>query len=74
MLEKFLKNPKQIEVEALTDNKGLWENVHNTKQCEEKLLRNQVAPIKKMLEKKEVDKVEWVETNDMLIDALTKQN
>ena len=68
-----LKNPKQIEVEALTDNKGLWENLHNTKQCEEKLLRNSVALIKEMLERKEVEKVTWVETNNMLADALTKR-
>ena len=68
-----LKNPKQIEVEALTDNKGLWENLHNTKQCEEKLLRNSVALIKEMLEKKEVKKVTWVETKEMLADALTKR-
>ena len=27
-----LKNPKQIKVEAVTDNKGLWENLNNTRQ------------------------------------------
>ena len=26
-----LKNPTQIEVEAVTDNKSLWENLHNTR-------------------------------------------
>ena len=51
-----LKNPKQVEVIAATDNKGLWENLHNTRQCEEKLLRNSVALMKEMLEKSEVKK------------------
>ena len=68
-----LKQPKQIEVVALTDNKGLWENVYNTRQCDEKLLRNSVALIKEMIELKEVKKVEWVETKKMLADVLTKR-
>ena len=29
-----LKDAKQIEVAALTDNKGLWENLNNTRQCD----------------------------------------
>ena len=32
--EVDLKNPKQIEVNAVTDNRGLWENLNNTRQCE----------------------------------------
>ena len=68
-----LKKPNQIEVNALTDNKGLWENIHNTRQCDEKLLRNSVALIKQMIEVKEVNKIEWVETSGMLADTLTKQ-
>ena len=68
-----LKNPKQIEVEAVTDNKGLWENLNNTRQCEEKMLRNSIALIKEMLDRNEVKTVQWVETHDMLADALTKK-
>ena len=69
-----LKHPKQIDVEALTDNKGLWENLYNTRQCEEKLLRNSVALMKEMMEKSEVKKIEWVETSKMLADVLTKKS
>ena len=47
-------NPQQIEVDAVTDNKSLWESLHNTRQCDEKLLRNSEALIKQMLELKEV--------------------
>jgi hypothetical protein len=72
--EVNLKKPKQINVEALTDNKGLWENLHNTRQCDEKLLRNSVALMKEMLENKEVEKIEWVDTTKMLADILTKRN
>ena len=68
-----LKNPNQIEVKAVTDNKGLWENLNNTRQCEEKLLRNSIALIKEMIDRSEVKTVEWVDTHDMLADALTKK-
>jgi hypothetical protein len=68
-----LKAPKQIEVAALTDNKGLWDNLNNTRQCDEKLLRNSIALMKEMLENCEVKSVKWVETGDMLADILTKK-
>ena len=71
--EVDLKNPKQIEVNAVTDNRGLWENLNNTRQCEEKLLRNSVALIKQMVENKEANRIDWVETSLMLADTLTKK-
>jgi hypothetical protein len=69
-----LKTPKQIKVEAVMDNKSLWENLHNTRQCEEKLLRNSIALIKEMMDRNEVKKVEWVDTTRMLADTLTKKS
>ena len=71
--EVNLKNPNQIKVEALTDNKGLWENLNNSRQCDEKLLRNSIALMKEMIEKGEVQKIDWVETDKMLADTLTKK-
>ena len=68
-----LRDPEQIEVVAMTDNKGLWENIYNTRQCDEKLLRNSIALIKEMVDRSEVKLVKWVETNDMLADVLTKK-
>ena len=43
-----LRNPEQIPVEAVTDSKLLWESIHNSRQCEEKMLRNSIANIKEM--------------------------
>ena len=68
-----LKNPKQIPVEALTDSKSVWENLHNSRQCEEKLLRNSIAGMKEMLDLNMVKSVEWVPTGDQLADCLTKK-
>ena len=69
-----LKHPQQIVVKALTDNKGLWENLHNTRPCEEKLLRNSVALIKEMMVNSEVKEIKWIETSKMLADVLTKKS
>ena len=68
-----LKNPAQIPVEAYTDNKSLWENIHNTRQCEERLLRNSIAGMKELIENKMVNDVKWVPTNKQLADCLTKK-
>ena len=68
-----LKNPDQVVVEALTDNKGLWENLNNSRQCDEKLLRNSIAMMKEMVEKGEVKTIDWTETSKMLADIMTKQ-
>ena len=68
-----LRKPEQLPVVALTDSKSLWESIHNSRQCEEKLLRNTIAGIKEMLELKMVNSVSWVSTVDQLADCLTKK-
>ena len=62
-----------MKVEALTDSKGLWENLNNTRQCDEKLLRNSISLMKEMMEKGEVKTIDRVETSKMLADIMTKQ-
>ena len=68
-----LKSPNQIPVVALTDSKSLWDSVHNTRQCEEKLLRNSVAGLKESMELKMVQDIDWVPTAKQLADSLTKK-
>ena len=41
-----LRYPEKNLVSAKTDSKSLWENVHNSRQCEERLLRNTIALLK----------------------------
>ena len=62
----------QIPVEAFTDSKSLWESLHNTRQCEEKLLRNSIAGMKELIELKIVKDVHWVPTAEQLADCMTK--
>ena len=68
-----LKEPAQIPVEAFTDSKSLWESVHNTRQCEEKILRNSIAGIKELMDMKMVKEVSWVPTQQQLADCMTKR-
>ena len=68
-----LKNPKQIPVAAKTDSKSLWDSLHNTRQCEEKLLRNTIAGIKELVELGMVSSVDWVDTKNQLADCMTKK-
>ena len=68
-----LKNPKQLPVYALTDSKSLWESINNTRQCEEKLLRNTIASMKEMISLGMVTSVNWVPTARQLADCMTKR-
>ena len=68
-----LKHPDQIPVVAKIDSKSLWENLFNTRQCEEKLLRNTIAGIKESMEVGLVSAIEWVATDKQLADCMTKK-
>ena len=68
-----LKNPEQIPVEAITDCKSLWESINNTKQCEEKLLRNSIAGIMELISLDMLKSVSWVPTDLQLADCMTKK-
>ena len=71
--EVNLKEPEQIPVFAFTDSKSLWESLHNTRQCEEKLLRNSIASMKELMDLKMIKEVSWVPTSMQLADCMTKQ-
>ena len=68
-----LKDPAQLPVEGFTDSKSLWESLHNTRQCEEKLLRNSIAGLKELMDMKMIEEVHWVPTNRQLADCMTKR-
>ena len=67
-----LKEPNQLPVIGFTDSKSLWESLHNTRQCEEKLLRNSIAGLKELIELKMLNNVLWVPTSMQLADCMTK--
>ena len=68
-----LKDPEQIPVDAFIDSKSLYESLHSTKQCEEKLLRNSVAGMKELMQLGAVANIVWVPTEKQLADCMTKK-
>ena len=68
-----LKHPDQVPVKAYSDSKSLWESLHNSRQCEEKMLRCSIAGMKELLDLGIVQDVSWVPTNSQLADCLTKR-
>lgn len=57
---------------AFTDNRPLYKNVHSTTMAQEYRLRIDLAAIKEMLSKRELQSLSWVDKSEQLADCLTK--
>ena len=64
---------KIITVSCITDNKSLVESLYSTKKVEDKRLRIDMAVLVQMMERKEIDSVQWVDTKGQLADCMTKR-
>jgi hypothetical protein len=69
----FGNNDTKIPVKLYTDSKPLLESISSTHQIEEKQLRNTITDMKDMLQDKRVSTFCWLDTRDMVADALTKE-
>ena len=56
-----------------TDNKNLLQAVSGNKGISEKRLRRDINIIKQALEDDKIESIEWVATDEMLADPLTKK-
>ena len=61
-----------VEMECFTDNKSLYESLHSSKTLEEKRLILDEAIMKDMMQKGEVNKVQWIDKKFQIADPLTK--
>ena len=61
-----------IPILAFTDNESLYRNAYSTTMVNEHRLRIDIAIVKQMLEKRELDGINWVSTDKQLADCLTK--
>ena len=69
----FDTDKRQMHITARTDNKSLCENIHSTKQVQEKRLRINIAEIRRLKDENEVSTIAWIETRLQLADMLTKR-
>ena len=60
------------EIEINTDSHQLYDAVHSIKPVADKRLRIDIAVIRKMIENKEVNQVNWIKGSEQLADSLTK--
>ena len=58
---------------VLTDNKSLFDAVHNTKLTLDRCLRLYISAVRDMCEREEVC-LQWIETDGQLSDVLTKKD
>ena len=58
----FNIHPREIPIEAITDNKNLHSIIYSKKLISEKRLRIDIATIKEMLSQGEINKVTWKQT------------
>ena len=67
----FMKQHNDINIEAFTDNRSLYETVHTAKPILDKRLRVEIAALREMCEKNELQ-ISWIEKQHQLSDVLTK--
>ena len=68
------KGRSQIEVTMKSDSKSLKDTLESTKQIDEKYLRPVVQNIKDMITRREIGRVDWVESAACHADILTKKS
>ena len=74
LLEMLRSDQESIQIMCYIDNKSLYDNIHSsTNVKEEKRLVLDIALIKEMLQKEEINSITLVDTKEQLADCLTKQ-
>ena len=69
--ELLYHDGKLLDITAYTDNQSLYDAAHSTKQTLEKRLLVDIAAIREMIERNEIN-VAWIEKNKQISDVLTK--
>lgn len=59
-------------IEIVTDNKSVCDALHSSKSVSSKWLIIKIGYLKEMLQKEDIVKIHWAETNDQIAGSLTK--
>ena len=63
----------QCSIECRTDSHQLYDAVYSIRPVLDKRLRNDIAILKEMLERKELSQIKWIDKNYQLVVSLTKR-
>ena len=66
------KNPKDIPISILTDNRSLTDAAHSTTVVSNKRLQIELAVIRGMIQSGELNEFRWVAAESQVANALTK--
>ena len=72
-LWKEITGSEEIPVIIKTDSKTLERAIQSTSGVKSRRLRIDIAAIKEMIERGEIQQIEWVKTNEQMADCLTKR-
>ncbi len=65
--------PQHIPIVCKSDNSCMYESVHSTTQILDKRLRIEISILKEMLERKDIESIEWVPKENQIADIFTKK-
>ena len=68
-----IDNTEQIQIDCYTDNRSLVNAINSSKTLQDKRLILDLALLKEMYHRKEINTIEWVKTDAQLADCLTKR-
>ena len=72
LFDDFTNN--RFPVKVFTDNKPLEQSIRSTKQVQERRLRVDIGEVQRLIEEKEIQDINWIPSDEMLGDSLTKRN
>ena len=65
---------KQIPIHCHVDNNDLVQAIHSKKNVSDKRLRIEINSIKEMIEREEICKIKWIESQKQIANSLTKKD
>lgn len=64
---------EKLKVRCYVDNKSVVDSLHSLKRVENKRLRIDMSVLSNMLQRGEIESIEWIESNNQFADCLTKK-
>ena len=71
-LELIYKHKNKFDIFCYTDNKSLVENIYSSRTVNDSRLKIDIACLRQMINRKEINKIEWIPREKQLADVFTK--
>ena len=68
-----IEDSSKLPIVCKTDNSGMYDCTHSSTQILDKRLRIEMAILREMVNRKEIDNITWVPSDHQIADCLTKR-